>query len=143
VEVLPSTVAVATTGNLKQRGGIIDISGGTLSVAAVAMLKQTGGSILIGDGTLETGNLTQTGGAIGFDASGGRLQFGIGGTPIDVRMAAEGVADTVAVTSNKNVGILALANFFAGKSPRELMTGEGHPHWLTLLGLGPLQNQRA
>ncbi len=25
-----------------------------------------------------------------------------------------------------------------GKSPRELMTGQGHPHWLTLLGLGPL-----
>jgi hypothetical protein len=30
-----------------------------------------------------------------------------------------------------------------GKSPRELMSGESHPHWLTLLGLGPLQNQRA
>jgi hypothetical protein len=30
-----------------------------------------------------------------------------------------------------------------GKSPRELMTGECHPHWLTLLGLGLLQNQRA
>jgi hypothetical protein len=30
-----------------------------------------------------------------------------------------------------------------GKSPRELMTGEHHPHWLTLLGLGPLQNQPA
>jgi len=30
-----------------------------------------------------------------------------------------------------------------GKSPRELMTGSGHPHWLTLLGLGPLQPQRA
>jgi len=29
-----------------------------------------------------------------------------------------------------------------GKSPRELMTGQGHPHWLTLLGLGPLQPQR-
>jgi hypothetical protein len=28
-----------------------------------------------------------------------------------------------------------------GKSPRELMTGQGHPHWLTLLGLGPLQPQ--
>ena len=26
-----------------------------------------------------------------------------------------------------------------GKSPRELMTGESHPHWLTLLGMGPLQ----
>jgi hypothetical protein len=26
-----------------------------------------------------------------------------------------------------------------GKSPREAMTGEDHPHWLTLLGLGPLQ----
>ena len=26
-----------------------------------------------------------------------------------------------------------------GKSPRELMTGQGHPHWLTLLGLGLLQ----
>jgi hypothetical protein len=26
-----------------------------------------------------------------------------------------------------------------GESPREAMTGEGHPHWLTLLGLGPLQ----
>ena len=30
-----------------------------------------------------------------------------------------------------------------GKSPRELMTGHGHPHWLTLLGLGPLQLPRA
>ena len=30
-----------------------------------------------------------------------------------------------------------------GKSPRELMTGQGHLHWLTLLGLGPLQPQRA
>jgi hypothetical protein len=30
-----------------------------------------------------------------------------------------------------------------GKSPRELMTGQGHPHWLTLLGLGPLQHQQA
>ncbi len=30
-----------------------------------------------------------------------------------------------------------------GKSPRELMTGQGHTHWLTLLGLGPLQPQRA
>ena len=30
-----------------------------------------------------------------------------------------------------------------GKSPRELMTGQGHPHWLTLLGLGSLQPQRA
>src|SRR4051794_2037119 len=30
-----------------------------------------------------------------------------------------------------------------GKSPRELMTDQGHPHWLTLLGLGPLQPQRA
>jgi hypothetical protein len=29
-----------------------------------------------------------------------------------------------------------------GKSPREVMTGEAHPHWLTLLGLGPLQPQR-
>jgi len=30
-----------------------------------------------------------------------------------------------------------------GKSPRELMTGHGHPHWLTLLGLGPPQPLRA
>ncbi len=30
-----------------------------------------------------------------------------------------------------------------GNSPRELMTGQGHLHWLTLLGLGPLQPQRA
>jgi hypothetical protein len=30
-----------------------------------------------------------------------------------------------------------------GKSPRELMTGKSHPHWLSLLGLGPLQNQHA
>jgi hypothetical protein len=30
-----------------------------------------------------------------------------------------------------------------GKSPAQLMTGQGHPHWLTLLGLGPLQPQRA
>jgi len=30
-----------------------------------------------------------------------------------------------------------------GKSPRELMTGQDHPHWLTLLRLGPLQPQRA
>jgi hypothetical protein len=26
-----------------------------------------------------------------------------------------------------------------GKSPRQLMTGQDHPHWLTLLGLGTLQ----
>ena len=30
-----------------------------------------------------------------------------------------------------------------GKSPRELMTGHAHPHWLTLLGLGELQPRRA
>lgn len=30
-----------------------------------------------------------------------------------------------------------------GKSPREVMTGQSHPHWLTLLGLGSLQPQRA
>jgi len=30
-----------------------------------------------------------------------------------------------------------------GKSPCELMTGRGHPHWLTLLGLASLQPQRA
>jgi len=30
-----------------------------------------------------------------------------------------------------------------GKNPRELMTGHGHPHWLALLVLGPLQPQRA
>jgi len=30
-----------------------------------------------------------------------------------------------------------------GKSARELMTSQGHPHWLTLLGLGPLQPQQA
>src|SRR3954470_6875505 len=30
-----------------------------------------------------------------------------------------------------------------GRSPRELMTGQSHPHWLVLLGLGPLQPQRA
>ena len=30
-----------------------------------------------------------------------------------------------------------------GKSPCELMTGQGHAHWLTLLGLGPLQPQQA
>jgi hypothetical protein len=29
-----------------------------------------------------------------------------------------------------------------GRSPRELMTGQDHQHWLTLLGLGPLQPQR-
>ncbi|SDR61913.1 hypothetical protein [Paraburkholderia tuberum] len=29
-----------------------------------------------------------------------------------------------------------------GRSPCELMTGRDHPHWLTLLGLGPLQPQR-
>jgi hypothetical protein len=29
-----------------------------------------------------------------------------------------------------------------GKSPRELMTGQSYAHWLTLLGLGPLQPQR-
>ena len=28
------------------------------------------------------------------------------------------------------------------KSPRELLTNQGHPHWLTLLGLGPLQLRR-
>jgi len=30
-----------------------------------------------------------------------------------------------------------------GKSPRQLMTGQDHPHWLTLLGLGTLQPRRA
>ncbi len=30
-----------------------------------------------------------------------------------------------------------------GRSPRELATGSGQPHWLTLLGLGPLQPWRA
>src|ERR1700688_1350929 len=30
-----------------------------------------------------------------------------------------------------------------GKSPRELMTGQDYPHWLTLLDLGPLQPQRS
>src|SRR5471030_306803 len=30
-----------------------------------------------------------------------------------------------------------------GKSPTQLMTGQGHPHWLTLLGLGPIQPRRA
>lgn len=30
-----------------------------------------------------------------------------------------------------------------GKSPAQLMTGQDHPHWLTLLGLGPLQLQLA
>jgi len=30
-----------------------------------------------------------------------------------------------------------------GKSPLELMTDQGHLHWFTLLGLGPLQPQRA
>jgi hypothetical protein len=30
-----------------------------------------------------------------------------------------------------------------GKSPRELMTGQDHPHWLTLLGLGLPQLLRA
>ena len=29
------------------------------------------------------------------------------------------------------------------KSPTQLMTGQDHPHWLTLLGFGPLQPQRA
>src|SRR5258708_9931732 len=30
-----------------------------------------------------------------------------------------------------------------GKSPREAMTGEDHPHWLTLIGIGPLQPRRS
>ena len=29
-----------------------------------------------------------------------------------------------------------------GKSPCELLTGQAHPHWLTLLGLGELQPRR-
>lgn len=29
-----------------------------------------------------------------------------------------------------------------GKSPRELMTGQSHPHWLTLLGLGEPQSRQ-
>ena len=28
------------------------------------------------------------------------------------------------------------------RSPRKLMSGQGHPHWLTLLGLGPPQPRR-
>jgi hypothetical protein len=30
----------------------------------------------------------------------------------------------------------------SGNSPRELMTGQVRPQWLTLRGLGPLQHQR-
>jgi len=30
-----------------------------------------------------------------------------------------------------------------GKTPRAVMTGQDHPHWLTLLGLGSLQPRRA
>jgi hypothetical protein len=30
-----------------------------------------------------------------------------------------------------------------GHSPRELLTDESHPHWLTLLDLGALQPQHA
>jgi len=30
-----------------------------------------------------------------------------------------------------------------GKSPTQLLTGNDHPHWLTMLGLGPLQPLRA
>jgi hypothetical protein len=30
-----------------------------------------------------------------------------------------------------------------GRSPCELMTGRDHPHWLTMLGLGPLQPRQA
>ena len=30
-----------------------------------------------------------------------------------------------------------------GKSPRETTTGEDHSHWLTLLGLGPLQPRQS
>jgi hypothetical protein len=30
-----------------------------------------------------------------------------------------------------------------GKSPRELMTGQGHPHWLTRLVLGPIRPRNA
>ncbi|NHZ89619.1 hypothetical protein F2P45_11420 [Massilia sp. CCM 8733] len=30
-----------------------------------------------------------------------------------------------------------------GNSPARLMTGQDHSHWLTLLGLGPLQPQLA
>jgi len=29
-----------------------------------------------------------------------------------------------------------------GKSPLHILTGEAHPHWLTMLGFGPLQPQR-
>jgi hypothetical protein len=30
-----------------------------------------------------------------------------------------------------------------GKSPRQLLTGEEYPHWLTVLSFGPLQPQRS
>ena len=30
-----------------------------------------------------------------------------------------------------------------GKSAKQLMTGSEHPHWLTMLGFGPLQPQRS
>ena len=30
-----------------------------------------------------------------------------------------------------------------GKSPKQLMTGQAHPHWLTLLGFGQAQPLRA
>ncbi len=105
---------VTTTGNLNPSGGTIDVSSGTVTVASAASLNQTGGAILIGDGTIETGNLTQTGATIGFNASGGLLQFGIGGTTINVSMGAYGVADTVEVTSNSKLGNLTLGSFLAG-----------------------------
>ena len=105
--------SVTANGNLLQSGGVIDVSSGTVSVAS-STLGQTGGSILIGDGTVETANLTQANATLGFNASGGLLQFGIGGSAIDVTMGTLGVTDTVVVISTTNLKELTLHNFFSG-----------------------------
>jgi len=64
--------------------------------------------------------------------------------------------NTSALGSRRAAAYLDLLQFFlnhrrylrsrvqgrVGKSPTQLMTGQDHPHWLTLLGLGPLQPQQ-
>ena len=53
-----------------------------------------------------------------------------GDVPPPVRVAPSGIGRPQAITASLR------------ESPHELLTGQAHPHWLTLLGLGELQPQR-
>jgi hypothetical protein len=47
------------------------------------------------------------------------------------------------ITFNHRRFVRSRCAYRVGKSPREVMTGQSHPHWLTLLGLGPLQPKQS